>query len=329
MITFLLLSKTRYNSKNQHSRISSNIHFRCRAHPSRTEIDLNGHASHYFEVCRFGAETSIAATMMRTFSLLLLSLFTTQVFAGDCEVCGAGYSMTASDSVSFYAGVDTLTCGTLRQFASERDDTTDVCGIVQNYARTYCGCKDYRGNAAPPAPFQDNTVVCNICSGPNGSDLQTIHPDTEELIVDTGVSGFQAQCGYLYELGLSDYGAFSAGECQVVQNNVRGPCGCAITNNRGILGGPSPTQPAPSPTNAPPSPTPAPPSPTPVTSQCAGLIGSCDYMSCCSGLKCVTFPGYGGVCAPYRRLRGRAERPEATKIEMGTELMHTEAKVDQ
>ena len=167
--------------------------------------------------------------------------------------------MTASDTVSFWAGAEYLTCGKLKEFANERQDFTDVCSIVQNYARTYCGCKDSRGNEAPPAPYSDSTVSCNIC----GSDLQTIDPALAEKLVYTGVSGFQGQCEFLYNLGLSNNGYFSAGECAVIQSNCKTACGCALR----------------------------------------------------------------------RRLRGRAEQPEATEIEMEAEIeaevMDTEAKVDE
>jgi hypothetical protein len=144
-----------------------------------------------------------------------------------------------------------------------------------------------------------------------------------ETNVDTGVSGFSAKCGFLYEIGLDNQGWFTDGECRVMQNKVRKACGCDLRTTRGIpdtaptAGASSPTLPPPSPTPAPPtpsppSPTPAPPSPTPGASgSCSKMNQSCSGSNpCCSGLECNEYPYYGYLCAPVRRLRGSEARME-------------------
>jgi len=93
---------------------------------------------------------------------LLLALFAHKALASTCPVCGSGYTMQGSGS--FFAGVSNLSCDDLVSFAGDRGPQTDVCGIIQSYARTHCDCRDFSGNSAPPLPFLSNTVQWCVLS---------------------------------------------------------------------------------------------------------------------------------------------------------------------
>lgn len=250
---------------------------------------------------------------------LLLALFTRHALAS-CPVCGVGYTMKGSGSFSAGAG-GTLSCNDLVSFAADRGPTTDVCYIIQSYARTHCGCVDKDGKPAPPLPFLSETVQCQPCGGTGGNDLWTMDPVKAEVLVDSGIDVPKADgsgtidyilyCNDCWDNAMNPLGVFTPAQCSVLQNQgVRNTCGCALRDAAGnkVTRGNNPS-PTPSPPNNP-SPTPAPPSSGP------GPSGGCKEMNsvcggdseCCSG-TCMDIAGTGR-CGARRGLRGNEEQQE-------------------
>lgn len=213
----------------------------------------------------------------------------------------------------FFAGVEYLDCNDLVSFANDRGADTDVCKLIQSYARGHCDCRDDENKPAPPLPFLQSTETCNFCGGNGGSDLWTILPTRSDTIVYTGIMigsrPFLGKCGELWPAAMDPDGYFTKEQCPIIQNEMRTACGCAfrdasgrkIENTSGV--GLSPTF------NSTPSPTPR----SPKEKTCVNRLNAvCSSNSpCCSGLKCGKKFGNGvRYCQrSSRQLRGKEEEP--------------------
>jgi len=157
---------------------------------------------------------------------LIISLFCRGIAAQSsypCYVCLSPQFHITKPDVAIYTGqVNKMwKCGEFETMAKNGEFGRDVCSIVQGYALRDCGCDDGLGSPPPEQPVIDFGVMCNVCGGEGGSDMdQVSYP---EAFVDTGV-GVSATCEFLYVHGFK--GAFTSGQCATIQNTVRGPCGC-------------------------------------------------------------------------------------------------------
>lgn len=161
--------------------------------------------------------------------IILFSLaFLAQMTVGQyyCDVCGApGFAPTLETKI--YVGAQYWYCSEFVMRAFEFDPA--VCSVVQAYAIRDCGCQDYF-RQSPPAPFVTLTTMCNICGGPNGSDLHSINPGLENFLVGTGlgdIPGYETTltCGNIFRNGLAGHYQDPV-ICSRVQESTRAICGC-------------------------------------------------------------------------------------------------------
>lgn len=155
------------------------------------------------------------------FYILFVLAFLAQTTVS-CDVCGAPeFAPTLVDPKIYVSDYEYWYCDELVWRANEFDSTT--CGIVQAYAFANCGCQDFNRNP-PPAPVVDLSVMCNICGGPNGSNLHHIDPSMWYYNVGSGSLGITATCGFFYETALQ--GAFQGSSCSALQESTRASCWC-------------------------------------------------------------------------------------------------------
>jgi hypothetical protein len=158
--------------------------------------------------------------MLRSILFMLAFLADTTVGQYPCEVCGAaGFAPTLDTKV--YVGAQYWYCS---EFVSRAADfAPDICSVAQAYALRDCGCHDYNLQP-PPSPVVNLSTMCNICGGPNGSDLHAIDPSLANYNVGTGL-GDTLTCGVVFQKGLAgDYQDDYV--CHTVQESTRAICGC-------------------------------------------------------------------------------------------------------
>jgi hypothetical protein len=156
------------------------------------------------------------------FSILFVLAFSTQRAVEACEVCGAaGYAPTVN-ATKIDVGAQYWYCPELVSRSNEFNN--DTCLIVQSLALKNCGCQNVNRNPLPAAPI-NLTTMCNICGGPNGSDLHA--PKPAQWNANVGALGDTKTCGFFYQNALQ--GAFGGQDninCITLQESTRAICGC-------------------------------------------------------------------------------------------------------
>ena len=156
-------------------------------------------------------------------TVLFILTFLAQRTLGSCEVCGApGYYPTLNTKI--YVGAQYWFCDEFVSRANEFD--TNTCSIVQAYTLAQCGCQN-ANRSPPPASPLNLATMCNICGGPNGSDLYSPHSSKWNFNVGSGSLAVMATCGFFYET--AKQGAFGGPQdqnCHTLQESTRGICWC-------------------------------------------------------------------------------------------------------
>ena len=157
------------------------------------------------------------------FSILFVLTFLAQKTFGSCEVCGqAGFAPTLNTQI--YVGAQYWYCSEFVSRSNEFD--ADTCAIVQSYALASCGCQNAYRSPPPPAPVNLGNM-CNICGGPNGSNLHSPAASKRNSNVGSNTLGITATCGYFYQTALQGaFGGPDNANCRTLQEATRAICYC-------------------------------------------------------------------------------------------------------
>ena len=158
------------------------------------------------------------------FSILFVLAFLAQTtLVGACNPCKEdGFVMTQNAKIS--VGKEFWWCNEFEERKNEFSGNS--CALMQSYAIKHCGCRN-PNRSPPPRPPYKMKKGCNICGGPNGSNLWTPAASQWNANVGAGSLGVTATCGFFFQTALQ--GAFGGPQnpnCYTLRESTRAMCWC-------------------------------------------------------------------------------------------------------